>query len=71
MKKSIKTSIGSVYMSVQNMNLACLVEGLGCCTMGAPLEIRSEVDQFLKIDQYKDESKGELEFIVWNDHRLS
>src|SRR5207253_5632734 len=30
------TSIGSVYMAVENMNLACFVEGLGCCTMGAP-----------------------------------
>lgn len=40
------TSIGSVYMAVENMNLACFVEGLGCCTMGAPLEIREDVDQF-------------------------
>ncbi len=27
------TSIGSVYMAVENMNLACLVEGLGSCAM--------------------------------------
>jgi nitroreductase len=44
------TSIGSVYMAVENINLACAAEGLGCCTMGAPLEIKEEVDAFLKID---------------------
>ncbi len=44
------TSIGSVYMAVQNINLACQVEGLGCCTMGAPLEIKNEVDKFLGVD---------------------
>ncbi len=43
------TSIGSVYMAVENLNLACLVEGLGCCTMGAPLEIEDEVRAFLNI----------------------
>lgn len=43
------TSIGSVYMAVQNINLACQAEGLGCCTMGAPLEIKNEVDKFLGI----------------------
>ena len=43
------TSIGSVYMAVENLNLAAVAEGLGCCTMGAPLEIKSEVDEFLGI----------------------
>lgn len=43
------TSIGSVYMAVQNINLACQAEGLGCCTMGAPLEIKTEVDKFLDV----------------------
>jgi nitroreductase len=57
------TSIGSVYMAVQNLNLACLVEGLGCCTMGAPLEIRQEVDQFLGVDQREDYKQGELELL--------
>lgn len=52
------TSIGSVYMAVQNINLACQVEGLGCCTMGAPLEIRKEVDQFLGVP-----SDGNLELL--------
>jgi nitroreductase len=42
------TSVGSVYMAVQNINLACFVEGLGCCTMGAPLEIKDEVNDFLQ-----------------------
>jgi nitroreductase len=49
------TSLGSVYMAVQNLNLACLVEGLGCCTMGAPLEIQNEVNQFLGVDTTKSE----------------
>ncbi len=57
------TSIGSVYMAVQNINLACSVEGLGCCTMGAPLEIRKEVDQFLGVDQLEEYKKGELELL--------
>ena len=49
------TSIGSVYMAVENLNLACLVEGLGCCTMGAPLEIQEDVSTFLGVDsQNKD-----------------
>ena len=41
------TSIGSVYMAVENLLLAALVEGLGTCTMGAPLEIETEVNDFL------------------------
>lgn len=45
------TSIGSVYMAVENMNLACFAEGLGCCTMGAPLEIKEDIHKFLGIDQ--------------------
>lgn len=57
------TSIGSVYMAVENMNLACLVEGLGSCTMGAPLEIKSEVDKFLGVDQLEEYKKGELELL--------
>jgi nitroreductase len=57
------TSIGSVYMAVQNINLACQVEGLGCCTMGAPLEIKDEVDQFLGADQLEEYKKGELELL--------
>lgn len=57
------TSIGSVYMAVENINLACLVEGLGCCTMGAPLEIKKEVDQFLGVDQLEEYKRGELELL--------
>jgi nitroreductase len=57
------TSIGSVYMAVENMNLACVAEGLGCCTMGAPLEIRSEVDQFLGVDQLPEYKDGKLELL--------
>ena len=57
------TSIGSVYMAVENLNLACLVEGLGSCTMGAPLEIKKEVDEFLEVDQLEDYKTGELELL--------
>ena len=57
------TSIGSVYMAVENLNLACQVEGLGCCTMGAPLEIQREVDAFLGVDQLEEYKRGELELL--------
>jgi nitroreductase len=57
------TSIGSVYMAVQNINLACQAEGLGCCTMGAPLEIKTEVDQFLGVTEMPDYKSGELELL--------
>lgn len=57
------TSIGSVYMAVENMNLACVVEGLGACTMGAPLEIKEDVDQFLGVDQLPEYKRGELELL--------
>jgi nitroreductase len=57
------TSIGSVYMAVQNINLACIVEGLGCCTMGAPLEIADEVNKFLGVDQLDEFKQGQLELL--------
>lgn len=57
------TSIGSVYMAVENLNLACTVEGLGCCTMGAPLEIKSDVDKFLGVDQLAEHKDGRLELL--------
>lgn len=57
------TSIGSVYMAVQNINLACQVEGLGCCTMGAPLEIKQEVDQFLGVTELPEYQNGTLELL--------
>lgn len=57
------TSIGSVYMAVENLNLACLVEGLGCCTMGAPLEIKSDVDDFLGVKNLPEYQAGELELL--------
>ncbi len=67
------TSIGSVYMAVENMNLACVAEGLGCCTMGAPLEIKEEVDKFLEVDQLPEYKEGKLELLCgivlgWPDH---
>lgn len=57
------TSIGSVYMAVQNINLACQVEGLGCCTMGAPLEIQKDIDAFLGVDQLEEHKNNELELL--------
>jgi nitroreductase len=57
------TSIGSVYMAVENMNLAAIVEGLGSCTMGAPLEIKPEVDKFLGVDQLPEHKEGKLELL--------
>lgn len=57
------TSIGSVYMAVENMNLAAVVEGLGACTMGAPLEIKKDVDEFLGVTELEDYKKGELELL--------
>ncbi len=44
-----QTSLGSVYMAVQNLILTAHAEGLGTCVMGAPLEIKEEVDKFLEV----------------------
>jgi nitroreductase len=57
------TSIGSVYMAVQNINLAAQVEGLGTCTMGAPLEIKEDVDQFLGVTELPEYKEGRLELL--------
>lgn len=57
------TSIGSVYMAVENINLACVAEGLGCCTMGAPLEIKNEVDEFLGVKTMEEYQRGELQLL--------
>lgn len=57
------TSVGSVYMAVQNINLACQIEGLGCCTMGAPLEIKDEVDQFLNLKECEEFKNNQLELL--------
>lgn len=67
------TSIGSVYMAVENMNLACIAEGLGCCTMGAPLEIKEDVDRFLGLEKLSEFQEGKLELLCgivlgWPDH---
>lgn len=67
------TSIGSVYMAVENLNLACVAEGLGCCTMGAPLEIKADVDKFLGVDKLPEHKDGRLELLCgvvigWPDH---
>lgn len=45
-----QTSLGSVYMAVQNLMLAAEAEGLGTCAMGSPLEVRDEVNRFLGVE---------------------
>lgn len=45
-----QTSLGSVYMAVQNLLLAAEAEGLGTCPMGSPLEVKEEVDRFLGVE---------------------
>lgn len=45
-----QTSMGSVYMAVQNLLLAAEAEGLGTCAMGSPLEVKEEVDRFLGVE---------------------
>jgi len=67
------TSIGSVYMSVQNMILAAVAEGLGTCPMGAPLEIKNDVNRFLEIEKYENEEGQKMELLCalvlgWPDH---
>ncbi len=57
------TSVGSVYMAVENLNLAAVAEGLGCCTMGAPLEIKAEVDSFLGIEKLQEDGVEDLELL--------
>lgn len=57
------TSIGSVYMAVQNINLAALAEGLGTCTMGAPLEIKNDVDDFLGVKNWPEYKIGQMELL--------
>jgi nitroreductase len=67
------TSIGSVYMAVENLILAAVAEGLGACPMGAPLEIKNEVDQFLNIKSTPVPEGSEIELLCavvlgWPDH---
>ncbi len=57
------TSIGSVYMAVENLNLAAFAEGLGCCTMGAPLEMKEDVNQFLGVTDWKEFQSQQLELL--------
>lgn len=57
------TSMGSVYMAAENINLAAFAEGLGCCTMGAPLEIKDDVNQFLGVTEWPEFKAGEMELL--------
>jgi nitroreductase len=58
-----RTSVGSVYMAVENLNLAAVVEGLGACTMGAPLEIKEEVDDFIGVTHLPESENQGLELL--------
>jgi nitroreductase len=40
-------------MAVQNILLAAQAYGLGTCPMGAPLEIKDEIDAFLGLEKVK------------------
>ncbi len=67
------TSIGSVYMAAENMILAAVSEGLGTCSMGAPLEIKDDVDKFLGIQKIQIPEGSQLELLCavvmgWPDH---
>jgi nitroreductase len=62
-QEHVMTSAGSVYMAVENLNLACFAEGLGCCTMGAPLEIAKEIDHFLGVDELPEYKAGEMKLL--------
>jgi nitroreductase len=65
------TSVGSVYMAVENLNLAAVYEGLGVCTMGAPLEIKDELNLFIQPEKLTGEKNLELLCAVaigWPDH---
>ena len=57
------TSIGSVYMAVQNMITMATAEGLGTCPMGAPLEIKDDIDIFLGISKFAKDEPGEMELL--------
>ncbi len=57
------TSIGSVYMAVENLNLAATAEGLGACTMGAPLEIKDEINDFLGVSELPEFKSGHLQLL--------
>ena len=77
-----QTSLGSVYMAVQNLLLAAQAEGLGTCAMGSFLEIKDQVNKFLNVpddlelvcgivlgwpDHEPPAAKRQQERIVWVD----
>jgi len=45
-----QTSLGSVYMAVENLILAAQAEGLGTCAMGSPLEVLEDVNRMLGVE---------------------
>lgn len=46
-----QTQVGNVYLAIENIVLAAQSEGLGTCILGSPLEIESDVRQFLNVDR--------------------
>lgn len=58
-----KSLIGAVYMALENIILASVAEGLGSCTMGAPLKIKDEINQFLDIEKHEQRTGEKLELV--------
>ena len=67
------TNVGSVFMAMQNIMLAATIEGLGSCSMGAPLTFKNEIDEFISKEYFEEEEKKTLELVGtivlgWPDH---
>ena len=57
------TNVGSVFMAMQNIMLAATIEGLGSCSMGAPLSFKNEIDEFIGKKYFEEEEKKTLELV--------
>lgn len=65
------TNVGSVFMAMQNIILAATFEGLGSCSMGAPLSFENEIDEFIGKEYFEEEKSLELVGTIvlgWPDH---
>ncbi|MEC7182094.1 MAG: nitroreductase family protein [Bdellovibrionota bacterium] len=57
------TNVGSVFMAMQNIMLAATIEGLGSCSMGAPLTFKKEIDEFIGKKYFEEEEKKTLDLV--------
>jgi len=57
------TNVGSVFMAMQNIMLSATIEGLGSCSMGAPLIFKNEIDKFIGKEYFEEEEKKSLELV--------